>query len=215
VEVLANCNEEKQKILRNMMFDGLMHLPKGDGESDRPFKLQFSFWLLTKLDSRTAKLQLGKRGNIPILVEHVGLVLGLTTKGQELAVHDPSKLEMNKSIIKKNLMLDEADEIDLDNIRKVLQRDILNDEDERIKIAFRTAVVIYAVSYFLAPRGRPPKVNTEIFDSITNPEKIFKINWSSYVLKTLRESSSKIQSDILAGKSSVCLDGCLLFLQVT
>ena len=197
-----------------MMFDGLLQLPKGEGDSEMPFKLQFSFWLLTNLDSTTGTLQLGDHGSIPIKDADVNFVMGLLWTGEELAVHDPSKLDWNKNIIRKKLVLDANDELDLDNIKKVLQWDISNDKDEALQDAYMIAMVIYAVSYFIAPRGRPPKINIDIFDSITEPKRILNLNWSSYVLKTLKESSSKIKADMLAGKSSVCLDGFLLFLQV-
>lgn len=136
-----------------MSFDGLLKLPKGEGDSDRPFKLQFSFWLLTALNSTTGVLELGERGSIPIKDGDVSFVMGLPWNGDELAVHDPSKLEHNKEIIRKNLMLHDDDELDLDSVKKVLQRDISGDKSEALQNAFITAVVIYAVSYFLAPKG--------------------------------------------------------------
>lgn len=214
VDVFTNMSAEKEKILEDMKFDGLRELPKGEGEYDRPFKLQFSFWLIMKLDERSCTLELGQRGCIPIKNEDVGLVFGLSTTGEELEVHNPTKFEENRNIIRRNLLLSDSEELDLETIKKVVQRDIADDRDGSLQKAFMTAVVIYAVSYFLAPRGRPPKINTEIFDSIKDPDRIVKLNWSSYVLKTLKESTAKVKSDVISGKSSVCLDGCLLFLQV-
>ena len=85
--------------------------------------------------------------------------MGLPWTGEELAVHDPSKLDRNKNIIRKKLVLDANDELDLDSIKKVLQRDISNDKDEALQDAYMIALVIYVVSYFIAPRGRPPKIN--------------------------------------------------------
>lgn len=76
------------------------------------------------------------------------------------------------------------------------------------------AAVIYSMSYFLAPKGRPARVNTNILETLVQPSNINKIKWCSFIMKTLRESSSKIRADLDAGSRSVCLDGCLLLLQV-
>jgi hypothetical protein len=116
--------------------------------------------------------------------------------------------------VKKNLLLDETDELDLESVRQVLERDLVEKSSVYNKIAFITAAVIWATSYFLAPKGRPPRVNSEVLESLVCPREVYKINWASYVLKTLRDYSLKLKRDLHSQASSVCLDGCLLFLEV-
>jgi hypothetical protein len=116
--------------------------------------------------------------------------------------------------VKKNLLLDETDELDLESVRQVLERDLVEKSSVYNKIAFITAAVIWATSYFLAPKGRPPRVNIEILETLVCPRQVYKINWASYVLKTLRDYSCKLKKDLNAQASSVCLDGCLLFIEV-
>lgn len=66
VEIFLKMTGEKERVLKEMKFDGLRHLPKGEAESDRPFKLRFLFWLSMKLDEKTGNLELGQRGCIPV-----------------------------------------------------------------------------------------------------------------------------------------------------
>lgn len=205
----------KQRLLEQIKFSALMHLPRIETTAVKSVNRQLGFWLMMRLNGDTGVLELGERGKIPITIEDVGLVLGLQTVGDELVVSDPKNLERTKERIKKILMLDEGEMLDLDTIRKVLERDITESSGNSEQDAFVVAAVIYATSYFLAPKGRPPRVNTDILETLVDPSNIYKINWSSYVLKTLKECSKKVKSDLRSQAKTVTLDGCLILLQVS
>jgi hypothetical protein len=87
----------------------------------------------------------------------------------------------------------------------------MTQEHER---CFAVASVIYATSYFLAPKGRPTKVNNEILPYLVDYKDIGRLNWSEYVLRVLLESCSKVQNDVLLDQASLIIQGCVLVLQV-
>uniref|UniRef100_A0A0A9DQ70 Uncharacterized protein n=1 Tax=Arundo donax TaxID=35708 RepID=A0A0A9DQ70_ARUDO len=50
---------------------------------------------------------------------------------------------------------------------------------------------------------------------LMEPGNLQHINWASYVLRTLTESSSKVKHDLLMSLETITLDdGCLLLLQI-
>lgn len=213
-ELFSKMKGHKEQLLGAMTFRGLMSLPIIETNAVKSVNRQLGFWLLMRLDAKTGVLELGGRGRIPITEKDINLVMGLQCIGDELTVSDQSRIESIKQRIKNILMLDESDVLDLQSIQGVLEIDLPEDASHLQRNAFVVAAAIYAVSYFLAPKGRPTKINTEILEALQDPANVFRINWASYVLKTLKECSNKVQNDVRAQAKTVTLDGCLLVLQV-
>lgn len=144
----------------------------------------------------------------------MGFVMGIPWSGDELKKLDPLMIQKTKQLVKQGLLLEPEDDLSLENIVKVLEPEIPAEGNGGHHKAFIMASFLLAVSYFLAPKGRPPKVNSEILECILDTEKLANINWASYVLMSLREASGKLNREIMANTKSVTLDGCLLLLQV-
>lgn len=191
-----------------------MSLPHIESRTVKCVNRQLGFWLLMRLNGDTGVLELGERGRIPLTVNDINLVLGIPCTGDELIITDAAKLDGVKERIKNILQLSASDVLDLESVKRVLERDIPDECPNLHMDAFVVAAAIYAVSYFLAPKGRPPRVNTDILEALQEPANVYRINWSSYVLKTLKDCSNKVKRDVRARSKTVTLDGCLLVLQV-
>lgn len=205
---------EKEKLLKQIGLHGLTNLPREGPATNRSFNWQFAFWLLQKLDSETGSFDFGVRGRLDMRCEDVELVMGIPSSGDLLKKSDPLLINKTKRLIREGLLLGTEDELSLDNVRKVLEREIPAETNSAHRRAFIRASFIFAVSYFLAPKGRPAKVNNEILESLLDTDSIMNTNWASYVLLSLREASAKLKRELMAKTKSVTLDGCLLLLQV-
>lgn len=118
--------------------------------------------------------------------------------------------------VKKILLIDSSDKLNMAAIEHIVLRKYPFEMCNKHRIAFLVVVVIYAVSYFLAPRGNPPELNCDVLPYLIDPVSAFSLNWSQYVLDVLIESCKNVQrAKYWSDKKSCTLDGCLLLLQVT
>jgi hypothetical protein len=216
-EVFSGLCKEKEEIIQKINFGGLLKLPKKDHSMSTRRSLmnrQFSVWLMRNVDVANCEINLGIRGRLPMTAKDVERILGLPCKGKIIEASQPSELEKAKVMIKRYLLLKDSDVMDLTTIKNLILRPYpkcMTQEHER---CFAVASVIYATSYFLAPKGRPTKVNNEILPYLVDYKDIGRLNWSEYVLRVLLESCSKVQNDVLLDQASLIIQGCVLVLQV-
>lgn len=206
---------EKREIIQKLKFTGLLKLPRLLPFTSCLVNRQFCLWLMRKVDVQRSEINLGPRGRIPMTPRDVNRILAIPWKGKIIDGEKQNNYQEVKAIIRNYLLLNDSDALDLATIQKLLAREYpacMNDDQRR---CFTVAAVIYAVSYFLAPKGRPPKINNEVLPFLVDYNNIRHVNWSEYVLRVLLDSCSKVQSDICSEQSSVILDGCLLVLQVS
>lgn len=214
-EVFRNFHGEKAEIVKHLKFTGLTMLPKCKPGRGSFLKRNFSIWLMNNVDIEGRALDLGPRGRIPITAEDVQRVLGLPCQGQDILPFNNDGMEHTIEGIKNLLLLESSDNLDMEAIESIVLRKYPLEMCTRHRISFLVAVVIYAVSYFLAPTGSPPKLNYDVLPYLNEPVSAFCLNWSQYVLDILMESCKKVQSaKYWSDKEKCTLDGCLIFLQV-
>jgi hypothetical protein len=170
---------------------------------------------MNNVDVNERTFNLGERGKIPIHPEDVERVLGLPAEGVEIMPFCKDGMEDIVKSIKKILMLDSAQKLDMEAIENIVLQEYPEVMSNSQRISLLVAVVIYAVSYFLAPRGNPPELNYDVLCYLTDPMSAFCVNWSKYVLDVLMESCKKVKKERYWMEKEKCtLDGCILVLQV-
>jgi hypothetical protein len=206
--------EEKEKIIKKMRFGGLLKLPQQQQFTPCFVNRQFSFWLMLNVNVNASEVNLGRRGRIPITARDVNRVLGLPWKGKIIEPSEQVDIDKAKKEIRRYLLLKESDTLDLATVRRLIDKEYPECMNEEQRRCFVVAAVIYATSYFLAPKSRPAKINNDILPYLVDYQNICLVNWSEYVLRVLLESCSKVQNVNCLGQASCTLDGCLLVLQV-
>jgi hypothetical protein len=214
-EAFSCIGEDKKEIIKKMKLEGLLKLPQQQPFTQCLVNRQFSFWLMRKVDVSASELNLGKRGRIPLTAGDVNRVLGIPCKGKSIEPSEGAEIDRAKKIIRRYLLLKDSDMLDLATVRRVIEQEYPKSMNEEERRCFAVAAVIYATSYFLAPKSRPAKINNEVLPYLVDYRNIGDVNWSEYVLRVLLESCSKVQNVNCLGQASLTLDGCLLVLQVT
>jgi hypothetical protein len=206
---------DKEEILHKMRFGGLLKLPQEQQFTPCLVNRQFSLWLMRNVDVSFSEINLGMRGRIKITPRDVNRVLGLPWKGKLIESSEPGEIERVTKIIRRHLLLNDSDVLDLATVRHLIVREYPKCMTEDQKRCFAIAAVIYATSYFLSPKSRPAKIINEVLPYLVDYSNIRHVNWSQYVLRVLLESCAKVQNANCFGQASFTLDGCLLVLQVT
>ncbi|KAL6634746.1 hypothetical protein ACP70R_027417 [Stipagrostis hirtigluma subsp. patula] len=213
-DVFSNTKGEKADLLRSTGFGFLLSLPRPGAGSSSMVNRQFSLWLMKIMDPLNCAIHVKGRGRIPITPEDVNRVLGIPYKGEDIEDESYELRDVVYTRIKGLLMLDDDTPLDLKTIGDILRKDLEEPMETRQKVAFMVASVIYATSYFLAPRGRPASISKDILIPLMDPSNIPRMDWARYVLRILCGSSSKVKRDLFMMRKSVTLDGCLLLLQI-
>jgi hypothetical protein len=213
-EAFHSLSTDKEEILHKMKFGCLLKVPKKLPTSVNLMNRQFSLWLMRNVDVCFSEINLGVRGSLPIAPRDVNRVFGLPWKGEKIEPCQPEEIDKAKLMIRRILLLKDSDAMDLVTIKNLIVREYPKCMSHEHRRCFAVASVIYAASYFLAPKGRPAKIINEILPYLVGQNNICDVNWSEYVLRVLLESCSKVQNDILLEQASLTLDGCLLLLQV-
>jgi hypothetical protein len=214
-EAFSSIGEDKKEIIKKMRLGGLLKLPQQQQFTPCLVNRQFSFWLMLNVDVSASEVNLGRRGRIPLNARNVNRVLGIPCTGKSIEPSEAGEIDRAKKIIRRYLLLKDSDMLDLATIRRVIQQEYPRCMNEQERRCFAVAAVIYATSYFLAPKSRPAKINNEVLPYLVDYKNIGDVNWSEYVLRVLLESCSKVQNVNSLGQASLTLDGCLLVLQVT
>jgi hypothetical protein len=216
-EVFSCITPEKEEIIKKISFSGLLKLPKkvpSMGPRKCLLNRQFSLWLMRNVDVSTSEINLGIRGRVPLNARDVNRILDLPWKGIIIKPSEHAEIEKAKIIIRRYLLLKDWEAMDLQTVRNLIVRQYPKCMTYEHQRCFAVASAIYAASYFIAPKGRPAKVNTEILPYLAAHKDISNINWSEYVVRILLESCSKVQNDVLLDQASLILQGCVLVLQV-
>lgn len=207
--VFSSFAGEKRDLVNSIGFGGLMSMHKQPKISRR-----LGCWLLSNFDVVTSTIKLCRGVKIKVVDYDVHLVLGLP--GDEDALIGPQlSVSHAHDVVKAILRLGKNSEITLDYVESLLTKDYGGRMSSEEKDAFKVAAVIFADAHFLAPRTAAYKVNQSIMPYLVDPSCIQNVNWCHHVLSAVKQASMRVKQGLAAGKKSIPLDCCLIFLEVT
>ncbi|KAJ1260664.1 hypothetical protein BS78_10G250200 [Paspalum vaginatum] len=200
---------QKSALVRRIGFEGLLKIPSHLELDD-----SLSLWLLNNLDTSTMTLCLNSGVSLPIRDVDVHLVLGIPFQGKPVH-YDENQSSETVIALRHSLSLDDQPaNLTLSWLEHILEKEystIMSSDEER---AFKVAVVLHSMAYYLAPHEPHPNfplaLSTNVLDTIGPGD----YNCAGYILTTLKESAKSVQSQFKASKKSIVMYGCILFLQV-
>lgn len=206
--MFSSFDSEKVSIVRSIGFHGLLSLPMLE-----PLNDELSLWLLKRLDFHKMILNLDSGAQLPLRDVDVHLIFGIPFEGQSVQYvlnqsNDALTAVMNKMSIDIN-----PPALTLSYLQHVLEKDYELRCSETQKVAFKIAIVMYCVCYFLAPEMNHA-FPLHLISNFTNVVKPEEINWAQYVLWTLRRAAMHVKSQIDEGNNKIVLFGCSFLLQV-
>lgn len=99
-------------------------------------------------------------------------------------------------------------------VQEVVQRSFGLEVSRAEENAFCVAFVVFVMATLLCPVAKHNYVSDGYWHALSNPASISEYDWSSYVLKKLFESATKMKRDMERGVRLMNLTGCFLFAQV-
>jgi hypothetical protein len=211
--VFGTFGSQKRALVEEIHFGGMLRLPV-DTEPDP----QHSLWLMRSVEtSDRPGLHLHTRNVHGIVCKDVDvhLILGVPVKGVEVALGESVQDKFVRAVRKLLHLNVISYPITIPEVREVLLKDYGSCMSYEQRASFKIAVVLFAVTMFLAPSWFSPDfANTEILKHLLDPGRIKDINWAGYFINCIKRDAARLKDELASGASSVVIHGCPSILQV-
>ncbi|KAI4985403.1 hypothetical protein ZWY2020_018033 [Hordeum vulgare] len=197
--------EQKRCLVREMGFEGLLHLPVVTRSNRKQ-----SMWLMSKIDEKASAMVIDARRDLPFNDGDVGKVLGVPSVGSPIARNVlPHVGDVVRRILGINIGLHKITPI-MRIVELKYRIPMTKDESRQFKVAF----AICAMTFLLAPPLKHNYFTTDYWNALHMPDLIQMFNWGRYIREQLLSSAGRVKSELLGGKLKSNLSGCTFFLQV-
>jgi hypothetical protein len=145
----------------------------------------------------------------------INLILDIPFKGAEISLGEAVPDQLVRAV-RRLLHINVCSyPITMGEVREVLVKDYGSGMTYGQRVSFKIAVVLYAVTFFLASTCcRPRFTNTEVLKHILDPDRIRAVNWAGYLIKCIKCDAARLKDELCAGTSSAIIHGCPAVLQV-
>jgi hypothetical protein len=211
--LFSKFDSEKRALVDEIEFGGMLRLPLHTEPN-----AQHCLWLMRSVEtSDRAGLFLHTRNLHGMLCRDVdiNLILGIPFKGAEISLGEAVPEQLVRAV-RRLLHINVCSyPITMGEVREVLVKDYGSGMSYGQRVSFKLAVVLYAVTFFLAPTCcRPRFANTEVLKHILDPDRIKDVNWAGYLIKCIKRDAARLKDELCAGTASVLIHGCPAVLQV-
>ena len=161
------------------------------------------------------QLRLGDGSTIDMNLVSVERILGIRCSGKQIQPSCTKVPEYVRQILRERFGLEEnKDYLDLDDLRKFLSRQCVEDMTEYDEETFMIAMAGFCCAYMFGPGGRTASVPRDMWEFIIYPRKLKNCNWGGYVLAVLQSCARTVQMNVRSNPTSIKLGGCWLYLEV-
>jgi hypothetical protein len=142
-------------------------------------------------------------------------MFGIPFEGAEVALGEPVQSKIVR-VVRKLLQISVCSfPITMAELRQVLLKNYGSRMSYVQQASFKIAVVLYAMTHFLAPTCCNPEfANTEILKHLLDTDNIKRVNWAGYVIKCIKREASRLKDELGAGTASVLVHACPAVLKV-
>jgi hypothetical protein len=212
-DLFATFDAEKTAIVEGIDFGGLLRLPR----NTEPDPL-VSLWLMRNVEtSDRAGLCIHTRNFNGIICRDVDvfLMFGIPFEGAEVALGELVQPKI-VSVVRKLLQISVCNyPITMAELRQVLLKNYGASMSYGQQASFKIAVVLYAVTHFLAPTCCNAEfANTEILKHLLDTDNIKNVNWAGYIIKCIKREASRLKDELADGTASVVVHACPAVLKV-
>ncbi|XP_044445729.1 uncharacterized protein, partial [Triticum aestivum] len=179
----------------------------------------FSMSLLSRIDPKNMKMDMGDGNFVEINGREVSKCLGLEPCGRKIDIPGGACLADRGALLARlhdilDTQMHKACKIPIVEIKNIVQTAskvaIVGAEKEKMM----AACTIIAASTFLVPKGAHPKISYELLPVLADPSHISDYDFCDYVVEGLREAATKLREDLLHDPSQLILQGCLVIPQI-
>ncbi|KAI5004230.1 hypothetical protein ZWY2020_031473 [Hordeum vulgare] len=180
--------EQKRCLVRDMGFEGLLHLPVVTRSNRKQ-----SMWLMSKIDEKASAVVIDARRDLPFNDEDVGKVLGVPSIGSPIARNVlPHVGDVVRGILGINIGVNKITPI-MRIVELKYRIPMTKDESRQFKVAF----AICAMTFLLAPPLKHDYFTTEYWNALHMSDLIQMFNWGRYIREELLSSAGRFAGIII------------------
>ncbi|KAJ1292297.1 hypothetical protein BS78_02G381700 [Paspalum vaginatum] len=206
---LASFDETKVRLVNSIGFGGLLKIP-----AIRSINKHLSLWLLTKVDEAHQAIVVDSLRVLTLTGRDVGLVFGIPSTGDPVVCRPRSKGGVANLAVRQPLNVPQAEQVSIKFVQEIIEKKYDAGMTEEDEACFKVAFVMFVMASFLAPGAKHDYCSADYWDALAVPSKIQCYDWSSYVLRRLLASASRLRVDLASGRKGSNITCCPLFLQV-
>ncbi|CAL5048747.1 unnamed protein product [Urochloa decumbens] len=220
-EIFRKFRGQKASLVRSIGFEGLLRIPQQHNLDDT-----LTVWLLKRFDPNKMAICLDNGACLPIRDIDVHLVLGIPFEGDPIVGCEQLCNDV-VCALRQALFTDNTIEgciegprsvpcpsFTLEYLEHILVKDYGDSMTEQEKSAFKIAIVLFSMAYFLAPSQPFYAFPVSILNNFVSAGEPKMYNWARFVLITLAEAAKHIQSQLSEHKEALMIYGCSLLIQI-